>query len=139
MADLLWSIRLQQQAVLCASLRSWEYRQHDCVFEVLAIPSGASTALDYLGWCKRVNRSPELREFLAQVNAGLPQEQWQIQCIRFAPHAPEQNPVEDIWLQAKQFLRKFFILCKSFAVVKYLFEFALAQQRFTFEKAFMYG
>lgn len=85
------------------------------------------------------HRCHDLREFLAQVNAGLPQEHWQIQCIRFAPHAPEQNPVEDIWLQAKRFLRKFFTLCKSFAVSKYLFEFVTHQQRFTFEKAFMYG
>jgi hypothetical protein len=49
------------------------------------------------------------------------------------------HPVEDIWLQAKRFIRKFFMLCKSFAVVKYLFEFVTHQQHFTFEKAFMYG
>ena len=85
------------------------------------------------------HRSHQLREFLAEVNAGLPSHEWNIECVRFAPHAPEQNPVEDIWLQAKQFIRKFFMLCKSFAVVKYLFEFVTHQQRFTFEKAFMYG
>ena len=59
--------------------------------------------------------------------------------MQFAPHAPEQNPVEDIWLQAKQFIRKFFMLGQSFAAVKYLFELVTHQQRFTFEKAFMYG
>ena len=85
------------------------------------------------------HRSHQLQEFLAEVNAGLPFEEWKIECIRFAPHAPEQNPVEDIWLQAKQFIRKFFMLCKSFAVVKYLFELVTHQQHFTFEKAFMYG
>jgi transposase len=85
------------------------------------------------------HRSQGLREFLAQVNSGLSSHEWNITCIQFAPHAPEQNPVEDIWLQAKQFIRKFFRLGKSFAAVKYLFELAVHQQRFTFEKAFMYG
>jgi len=85
------------------------------------------------------HRSQRLREFLAQVNAGQSSQEWNMTCLPFAPHAPEQNPVEDIWLQAKQFIRKFFMLCKSFAAVKYLFEFVTHQQRFTFEKAFMYG
>ncbi|WP_236738848.1 IS630 family transposase [Chroogloeocystis siderophila] len=78
------------------------------------------------------HRSQQLRAFLAAVNAGLRFEDWKIECIRFAPHAPEQNPVEDIWLQAKQFIRKFFLLCKFFAVVKYLFELVTHQQSFTF-------
>lgn len=84
------------------------------------------------------HRSQALREFLDSLNANRPPEQWQITCIRLAPHAPEQNPVEDIWLQAKQFIRKFYMLCKSFAVVKYLFEFLTHLQCFTFPKAFMY-
>jgi transposase len=84
------------------------------------------------------HRSKQLREYLAMVNQGLPPDSWHITCIQLAPYAPEQNPVEDIWLQAKQFLRKFYLLCKSFNVVKYLFEFVTQQQTFTFAKAFMY-
>lgn len=84
------------------------------------------------------HRSKQLREYLAIVNQGLPPDQWQITCIQLAPYAPEQNPVEDIWLQAKQFIRKFYLLCKSFNAVKYLFEFLTQQQIFTFAKAFMY-
>lgn len=61
------------------------------------------------------HRSHQLREFLATVNAGLPFEDWKIECIRFAPHAPEQNPVEDIWLLAlpvhSQILHVVQILC----------------------------
>lgn len=85
------------------------------------------------------HRSQRLREFLAQVNSERSSQEWNISCIQFAPHAPEQNPVEDIWLQAKQFIRKFFVLGKSFAAVKYLFELVTHQQHFTFEKAFMYA
>lgn len=85
------------------------------------------------------HRSKELRKYLALVNDGLPSDQWAVECIRLAPHAPEQNPVEDVWLQAKQFIRAFYRLCQSFAAVKYLFEFVTHRQRFTFQKAFMYG
>ncbi len=49
----------------------------------------------------------------------------QITCIRFAPNAPAQNPVEDVWLQAKRFIREFYHLCKSFFAVKRLFELGL--------------
>jgi len=38
------------------------------------------------------------------------------------PNAPEQNPVEDIWLYAKRFVREFYHLFRSFAAVKRLFE-----------------
>jgi transposase len=38
---------------------------------------------------------------------------WSITCILFAPNPPQQNPVEDIWLQAKKFLRKYWYLCRS--------------------------
>ncbi len=53
------------------------------------------------------HRSQEVKQFLASVNQGCEPERWPITCIRFAPNAPEQNPVEDVWLQAKNFLRKF--------------------------------
>ena len=85
------------------------------------------------------HRSAVVREFLAQVNAGLPQDQWQITCVRLAPRAPEQNPVEDVWLQAKQFVRKYARLCHRFWAVKRLFNLATHCQTFTFAKAFMYG
>ena len=58
------------------------------------------------------HRSLQVRAFLDCVNQGLDQPEWKITCIRFAPNAPEQNPVEDIWLYAKRFLREFYHLCK---------------------------
>jgi transposase len=36
----------------------------------------------------------------------------------FAPHAPEQNPVKDLWLKGKNWLRKPFAENKTFAPVK---------------------
>jgi transposase len=85
------------------------------------------------------HHSKEIQEFLSQVNGTLPPEEWKITCIRLAPNAPEQNPVEDVWLQAKQFIRKFARLCKKFSSVKLLFKFFTHCQIFDFTKAFMYG
>jgi len=52
------------------------------------------------------HKSQELREYLELVNDGKSPEEWQINCILFAPNAPEQNPVEDIWLQGKNLREK---------------------------------
>jgi len=85
------------------------------------------------------HRSFEVKAYLESVNQGLDEPNWKLTCIRFSQHAPQQNPLEDIWLQAKQFVRKFYHLCKSFGVVKYLFEFFTQRQFFDFPKLFTYG
>jgi transposase len=41
--------------------------------------------------------------------------------ILFEPNAPDQNPVEDVWLRGKNFLRKHFYENKTFNQVKYCF------------------
>lgn len=46
-----------------------------------------------------------LKVYLAQVNDGLAEDEWRIHCVRFAPNDPTQNPIEDVWLQAKTWLR----------------------------------
>lgn len=83
--------------------------------------------------------SQEFRDYLEKVNQGLTPEEWWLQCIRLAPNAPEQNPIEDIWLQAKEFLRKCWHFCKNFQVVKWLFEWTIRQDLFDFPKLSMYG
>ena len=55
----------------------------------------------------------------------------------FAPNDPTQNPVEDIWLHAKKFIREFYHLCKSFSHVKRLFELVTHHQTFNYPKIFM--
>jgi transposase len=49
------------------------------------------------------HRSKDFRQYLEQVNEG---DDWQIHCLRLAPYAPETNPIENIWGQAKQMLRQ---------------------------------
>lgn len=84
------------------------------------------------------HKSKEIKDFLTTVNQEYEPLQWRITCIIFAPNAPEQNPVEDVWLQAKNFLRKFWWLGKSFVVVKWLFKFFTDHQKFDFPKLKQY-
>jgi transposase len=65
------------------------------------------------------HRSQAVKDYLASVNQGLQESEWRITCIRFARNDPRQNPVEDIWLQAKRFIREFYHLCQSFSTVKW--------------------
>ncbi len=69
------------------------------------------------------HRGEEIRKLLAVENEGKTQEDWSITCHLFAPYAPEENPVEGIWLQVKNFIRRFHYICKNFSIVKRLFEF----------------
>ena len=80
----------------------------------------------------------EFRDFLLTVNSDKEPENWSITCILFAPNAPQQNPVEDIWLQAKNFLRKYWDLCRSFKIIKFLFKFFTKEHKFDFPKIHQY-
>jgi transposase len=59
---------------------------------------------------------------------------WKVPCVRFAPPAPEQTPVEDVWLKGKTHGRKQFALNKTFAHVKRCFPTFLHALRFTSPK-----
>lgn len=63
-----------------------------------------------------------MREFLSQVNGDLPKKDWQVTCHLLAPYAPEENPIEAIWLQLKSLIRRCYRFCKNFAVIKRLFK-----------------
>lgn len=84
------------------------------------------------------HRSAEVKAYLAEVNKDLPEEDWQITCVLFTPHAPEQNPIEDVWLQGKNFIRENYPRCTSFRNVKDLFVEKLHQQTFDFQKLLDY-
>ncbi len=83
--------------------------------------------------------SAEVKDFLSLVNNGLDECDWKITCLRFAPNDPTQNPSEDIWLQAKQWIRECYHLCQTFAAVKYIFKLVTHYQIFDFSKLHSYG
>lgn len=85
------------------------------------------------------HRSTELRELLEGINHGHTREQWPVTCIQFAPHAPEQNPIEYVWLCAKAFVRRHWHRCnETFQSITTLFEEALETITFDFAKLRMY-
>jgi putative transposase len=43
------------------------------------------------------HRFGEFRDYLATINHGIPSENWPVTCVLFAPNAPKQNPIEDVW------------------------------------------
>jgi transposase len=85
------------------------------------------------------HRSQQMQQYLEQVNADKVESDWQLYCLRFAPNAPEQNPVEDIWLQAKTYVRQRYYQCPSFKSLKQLFMQFLDGRVFDFPKLHSYG
>ena len=47
-----------------------------------------------------------MQNFLAKINQNLEPKEWKITCEKFAPYAPEENPIEAIWLSLKNLLRR---------------------------------
>ncbi len=81
----------------------------------------------------------EMPEYLQHVNAGQAPGSWAVKCILFAANAPEQNPVEDVWLKAKQWVRKHWRLCDTFRNVKQIFKEAIDGIFCDFAKLRMYS
>ena len=85
------------------------------------------------------HKGEEMIAYLTEVNQGLEADAWLVTCVPFAPNDPEQNPIEDIWLKAKQCVRENWRICDHFSTVKELFLEAIQNQFFVFPKLHMYG
>lgn len=79
-----------------------------------------------------------VRDYLAAVNAGMPAEDWLLTCRWFAPHDPSQNPIEDIWNQAKTCVRQQWAKLTNVQDVMTAFEQFLSGQVFDFPKVHRY-
>lgn len=97
------------------------HNREDSQQKILLIWDGAS-----------YHRGEEMKRFLSLQNNGKERKDWSIICERFPTYAPEENPVEGIWLQVKNFIRRFHYRCKSFASVKRLVEIFFKYQLFNF-------
>ena len=74
------------------------------------------------------HRAEVFRRYLSELNRG---EDWRVHCLRFAPYAPSENPIENIWGQAKQFVRQMHQWCRSFKLTRQLFEVFINCRLFT--------
>ena len=84
------------------------------------------------------HRGVEMQEYLEEVNWKRSRDERLVTCVLFAPNAPEQNPIEAVWLKAKEYVRKHWRECWSFQRVVHLFEEAINTLSFQFEKLRMY-
>jgi transposase len=80
------------------------------------------------------HRYADMQTYLHTLNQGVEKKDWKVTCELFAPNAPDQNPVEDIWLKGKNFLRKYFYQHRTFAQVKQAFLQFLQTTKFDFPK-----
>jgi putative transposase len=80
------------------------------------------------------HHSKEIQAYLGKVNEGLEKKDWKVTCIILAPYAPQQNPVEDVWLRGKNFVRRHFYENNTFYRVKMCFLNFLNNRVFNFSK-----
>lgn len=83
--------------------------------------------------------SQEFKTYLTKINQERTESEWLVRCIKLAPNAPEQNPIEDVWLQGKEMVRRYWNLCHNFKIIKWLFEWTINHDLFYFSKLSMYG
>lgn len=144
-----WGSRQQRREVSVDNYRDSQtyYGALDCISgEVILKPCQTANSASTIEFIQHLqSQSPEtklvlvwdgasyhclraFRNFLAQINQG---QDWKIHCLKFAPYAPEENPIENIWGQAKQLLRQLHQRCRSFKLTKKLFELFIKYRLFT--------
>jgi transposase len=84
------------------------------------------------------HRSQTVRAYLEKINSQLPEKEWPLTLLHFAPNAPEQNPIEAVWLQGKTKVRQQAGL-NCFQQVKQFFVETITENTYSFDKFKWYG
>ena len=84
------------------------------------------------------HRSAELRVYLTMINEGTTDGDRHVHCIQFAPYAPQQNPIETIWLKAKSFMRQKSQQWSQLSEVKRYFLELIQNKRIHYKNLHMY-
>lgn len=85
------------------------------------------------------HKGTEMVAYLTRINAEAASADWPLTCLHFAPHDPTQNPIEEVWRQGKNALRRTRLAATTFDHVTQAFAAYLDQQVFDFPKRQMYG
>lgn len=81
-----------------------------------------------------------VRDYLTRVNGpDCPLAQRHIHLVQFAPAAPLQNPMEDVWLAGKRQVRRQWTELTTFADVQTVFSSTILKTPFLFNKLNWYG
>lgn len=81
----------------------------------------------------------EVKMFLKELNFGLEKKDWKLRLELLPVAAPEENPMETIWLKAKNHVRNLFTECETFKDVKRIFEEYIINNFFLFDKMKNFG
>lgn len=94
----------------------------------------------FILWDKATYHTSNLvKEYLQEINGGLAKKDWKIILALLPTAAPEENPIETIWLKGKNHVRSLFEKCESFTDVKKIFEEYISNNIFDFEKMNNFG
>jgi putative transposase len=86
------------------------------------------------------HRAQLVRDYLTALHGpDCPEPQRKIQLIQFAPYAPTQNPIEDVWLAGKREVRRHWAELSSFNDVQAIFSSTITHRPFYFHKLDWYG
>jgi transposase len=86
------------------------------------------------------HRGHVVREYLNLINGpACPEPRRKIQIELFAPHAPVQNPIEDVWLRGKRAVRQQWFDLQTFQDVKTVFTHTITHGQFHSKKLNWYG
>jgi transposase len=86
------------------------------------------------------HRGHLVQEYRNQINgSACPEPERKIQIELFAPHAPVQNPIEDVWLRGKRAVRQQWFDLQSFEDVKAVFTHTIPHHQALSEKLNWYG
>lgn len=86
------------------------------------------------------HRAHLVQDYLTDIQGrDCPEPQRRIQLIQFAPYAPIQNPMEDVWLVGKRAVRQHWADIRSFQDVNTIFSSTILHRPFYFEKLNWYG
>lgn len=80
-----------------------------------------------------VHRCALIRDFLEKINQGKAGLKARILLVRLAPNAPEENPIEDVWLQGKTHIRQT-LGYENFSKVQESFKNFVGRKKFAFSK-----
>ena len=88
----------------------------------------------------RYHTASRVQEYLTQLQGPqCPEPQRQIHLMQFAPYAPAQNPMEDVWLAGKRAVRQHWAELTTFQEVKEVFSRTVARHVFLSDKLNWYG
>lgn len=85
------------------------------------------------------HRCEKVKDYLKETNKGLSKKDWKLTLELLPTAAPEENPMETIWLKGKNFVRSMCEECKTFLDVTRVFEKYISSNIFSFEKMNNFG